>query len=523
MSDTAAPSSPPKDDVAVQEAVENTVAAAAPETDAGDAPPTEEKTVSDEPIAPASVPADEAPNDEALPAANGTPATPKNKKSGKRKSAAPGTDSKAKKLNRKQSMIKLHLDAKPGQYWYAHMKGFPPWPAVICDEEMLPESLLGKRPVGAMRPDGTYREDFMEGGKNVRERRYPVMFLGSNEFYWQVNTELSPLDMDTLKEIVSTDGHHAKKNRQLAEAYEVAAENHDLEYFKKMLRDHEERTREEREEKLKAEELKLEAKPSKKKSGKVSSPEDVEMDDVSGDADETEAKPKSKKRKKDLLSDVDTPKKLKVKANIDPTPKPKKASKPKKTQKAESDEDGPPAAGVSELSAEEKLNRKQKTILYIRHKLQRGFLSRDQAPKDDDMPQMAEYLDQLEGFSDLEATIIRGTKINKVLKGVLKLSTVPRDDEFDFKQRCSDLLQAWAKTTDADEASAVAGTEETATNGVHADDSAPKALPTVEDIQAEPQDASGGAEEAPEDVPMEDAKESVEEKQEDISAEAVTA
>jgi hypothetical protein len=61
------------------------------------------------------------------------------------------------------------------------MKGYKPWPSIICDEEMLPESLLMKRPVSAMRPDGTYREDFMEGGKSVRDRRYPVMFLGTNE------------------------------------------------------------------------------------------------------------------------------------------------------------------------------------------------------------------------------------------------------------------------------------------------------------------------------------------------------
>lgn len=61
------------------------------------------------------------------------------------------------------------------------MKGYPPWPAVICDEEMLPITLLDKRPVSAARSDGSYRADFEEGGKNARDRRYPVMFLGTNE------------------------------------------------------------------------------------------------------------------------------------------------------------------------------------------------------------------------------------------------------------------------------------------------------------------------------------------------------
>jgi hypothetical protein len=88
---------------------------------------------------------------------------------------------KNKKLNRKQSKIDLNLDIKPGELWLAVMKGYKNWPCIICDEEMLPESLLSKRPVSAMRPDGSYRPDFDAGGKNARDRRYPIMFLGTNE------------------------------------------------------------------------------------------------------------------------------------------------------------------------------------------------------------------------------------------------------------------------------------------------------------------------------------------------------
>ena len=103
------------------------------------------------------------------------------KKSSKRKSNAGVPEHKSKKLNRKKSVLDLHLHVNPGEYWYARMRGHPPWPAIVCDEDMLPESLLSKRPVSAMRVDGTYREDFMPGGKNARDRRYPVMFLGTNE------------------------------------------------------------------------------------------------------------------------------------------------------------------------------------------------------------------------------------------------------------------------------------------------------------------------------------------------------
>ncbi len=102
------------------------------------------------------------------------------------KSKAPrkssGAESKGKKLNRKSSKPRLvHLDAKPGDHFFVKLKGYPPWPAIICDEDMLPISLLKSRPVSAARPDGTYREDYADGGKRAADRTFAVMYLSTNE------------------------------------------------------------------------------------------------------------------------------------------------------------------------------------------------------------------------------------------------------------------------------------------------------------------------------------------------------
>ena len=88
---------------------------------------------------------------------------------------------KMKKLNKKKSMVSLNLECKPGEFYWARLKGYPPWPAIICDEQMLPESLLATRPVSTTRPDGSIRDDFKEGGKNAKERTFPIMFLYTNE------------------------------------------------------------------------------------------------------------------------------------------------------------------------------------------------------------------------------------------------------------------------------------------------------------------------------------------------------
>lgn len=108
-------------------------------------------------------------------------------------------------------------------------------------------------------------------------------------------------------------------------------------------------------------------------------------------------------------------------------------------------------------------------MLFLRHKLQKGLLTRDQEPKPEEMKVMSEFLTKLEGFPDLEVSIIRATKINKVLKAILKLENIPKEEEFKFKPRSQTLLDKWNKLLAGEAASAPApaADKEAATNGVN--------------------------------------------------------
>jgi hypothetical protein len=115
-------------------------------------------------------------------------------------------------------------------------------------------------------------------------------------------------------------------------------------------------------------------------------------------------------------------------------------------------------------------------VLFLRHKLQKGFLSRDQAPQESEMSAMSNYIKKLEGYGDLEAGIIRTTKINKVLKALIKLNTIPKDEEFNFKGRSVELLSKWTKLLGTDgtgdengagPSSAVEKEDKPTTNGTH--------------------------------------------------------
>lgn len=58
---------------------------------------------------------------------------------------------------------------------------------------------------------------------------------------------------------------------------------------------------------------------------------------------------------------------------------------------------------------------------------------------------MSGFLSKLETYPDLEGSIIRATKIHKVLKAMLRLASIPKDEDFSFKKRSLDLLSKWNK------------------------------------------------------------------------------
>ena len=89
-------------------------------------------------------------------------------------------------------------------------------------------------------------------------------------------------------------------------------------------------------------------------------------------------------------------------------------------------------------------------VLFVRYKLQQGFLSRDQAPKEEEMAIMSNYITKLEAHADLEVSIIRATKINKVLKAIVKLDSIPKDEEYQFRRRSTDILAKWKNRLQSD-------------------------------------------------------------------------
>lgn len=145
-------------------------------------------------------------------------------------------------------------------------------------------------------------------------------------------------------------------------------------------------------------------------------------------------------------------------------------------------------------------------MLFLRHKLQKGFLSRDQEPAEAEMPQMASYIKKLEAYGGaLEVGIIRNTKINKVLKGIVKLNSIPKDEEYHFRERSVKLLGEWNVLLGAEPAESEKKEENsppTTTNGVHKE-AEEKAEEKIEPVVEEPKENTVSAEEAVEKISAE--------------------
>jgi hypothetical protein len=193
-----------------------------------------------------------------------------------------------------------------------------------------------------------------------------------------------PLEVDEVKDIVER-GDQGKKSKALWSAYQVAAEGHDLPWFKELLEEHENQRKAAEEASIAAEEARIaaeeekKAKKEKKQKAKTDGDGDGEMKGAENDGGE---KKKSSKKRKKEEGETDTPKVflfqyliiydsnitqpktkivlkgLKSAADEGDEPAPKKAKKSKPSTDSSEEEKAKPVE--PQLSEEEIRKRKEK-------------------------------------------------------------------------------------------------------------------------------------------------------------------
>lgn len=112
---------------------------------------------------------------------------------------------------------------------------------------------------------------------------------------------------------------------------------------------------------------------------------------------------------------------------------------------------------------------------------------------------MSDFLGELELYPELEGSIIRTTKIHKVLKAMIKLGSIPLEEEYHFKSRSSDLLGKWNEILSNDTSTAPAGDKDTEGQGDDgAHEAPPKTNGDAKTSEEQAQKAADGEAAAPE-------------------------
>jgi len=296
------------------------------------------------------------------------------------------------------------------------VKGFPPWPGMVVDPEGVPKNVAKERP--------------------SKTTVFCVRFFPAGDHSWLVPKEISPLQKHEIEAFIA---QPSKKSGELLKGYKIAQDPVTWEEEKKKS------AAEEEEAEMNAEIDQLDGE-----------------EDAAADGDDGEEKKPGRKRKRESESKAST----KKKGGKDSDGGEKKKRGRRSTKKngisnetVESEDDGAddkdlsPAAKRAKRDKDEddekfahlKNDPEATRIKAVRHQLQKAFLGKTG-------PLEAEMLESDTVFKDLESKDISieylsYSKIGKVMRHIASLDaiTIPRDGEFNFRERAGQLVVKWHK------------------------------------------------------------------------------
>lgn len=104
---------------------------------------------------------------------------------------------------------------KPTDIVLAKVKGYPPWPAMVLEESILPDNVIKKRP------------------KTKQNKTFilPVRFFSDDTYIWIKSTDMKPLTDDMIDEFFSK--VKRRRDNLLDSAYTLAKDPLDMEVFVK--------------------------------------------------------------------------------------------------------------------------------------------------------------------------------------------------------------------------------------------------------------------------------------------------
>nr|XP_019010328.1 uncharacterized protein I206_04796 [Kwoniella pini CBS 10737]OCF49109.1 hypothetical protein I206_04796 [Kwoniella pini CBS 10737] len=279
---------------------------------------------------------------------------------------------------------------KVGEIVLARLRGYPPWPARIADPDTLPRNVLKQKP-----------------GKNPLI--FCCQFFPAGDFSWLQSKEIKPLSASEISSYLSEP--HRKATGGLREAYQTAQDPTEWDGQQANIQQAKEEAENEADEDELEEEEDEEATTGGKR--KRAAPEKKKATGKKAKTTKSKDAPKSKTKSKPA-----------AKAKTSKAP----VSKPENQEPADDD----PLASNPECVK----------VKDWRHKLQRAFLSKS-LPSAEEMPSYDDLFKTIESYEAMTIDALQYSKIGKVMKKIMTLNEIPRNDDFKITDRASKLMHQW--------------------------------------------------------------------------------
>ncbi|MCO5588126.1 hypothetical protein L7F22_042081 [Adiantum nelumboides] len=278
---------------------------------------------------------------------------------------------------------------QPGDIVLGKIKGYPPWPGILCHEDNVP-----KRTVLSARPGKHY---------------HIVRFFPAADYGFNTNRDLKLLGKREIEAFLS-DPH--KRAADLKNAYKLA-------------QDPKEWNDEQNDAVREAEEA------------------DENEDELADEGEEDEEVQPVKKRKPS--TSVPKPPASKKAKSEPKEKKPSVAPTSSTSNHASSTHNHHKDSADVEGADEAEMDPETKKVKGWRHTLQRGFLPKDGHINASEMEQHDKTFKQVEAYNEITINQLRSTKIGKVMKRIIQLSSVPQDDVYHFQERAQKLCDRWSE------------------------------------------------------------------------------
>lgn len=329
----------------------------------------------------------------------------------------------------------------------AKVKGYSAWPGIILSDDMIPDDVL------FLKPKSIKQRSKPNDKTPLDTTVYGVRFFVEISHVWSSRENITVLTKEIINNYVNK--QKGKRETKLLQAYKIALNPPSLSSIAQEIAERRQLEEEDEEEDREASEEPVRTRSRGRKDNKSAAAPKKELPTKNASIN------KRKSRTSNATANSET------KEQTPPLKRTKIEDAPEQVATGDTDASLESSATVTAHSPapatslakdlKEHLETRTKLVRSIRHRLQRGFIGR--TPLSEELPDLSNHLGRLEALPELELSVMRETKIKKLLSAILRTKDIPEENKYKFKSRITNVLAGWNKLSAEQTDSSASATE----------------------------------------------------------------